>query len=135
MSNPALTPILKELIVRSSMPLRSVETDFAIDSSGFCTSRFTRWYDVKYGCTKEKQDWVKVHIACGVKTNVVTSVRILDKDANDCPQFVPLVKETSRNFTIGEVSADKAYSSLENFETVAACGGTGFRDITESRGR
>ena len=39
--------------------------------------------------------WVKSHIACGVKTNVVTAVRILDKDAADCPQFVPLVKETA----------------------------------------
>lgn len=124
--NPAMTPILKQLIARSSLPLRSVETDFAIDSSGFCTSRFVRWYDHKYGCTRQKHDWVKVHIACGVKTNVVTAVRILDKDAADSPQFVPLVKETAKNFTIGEVSADKAYASLENFEAVAECGGTGF---------
>jgi transposase len=61
-----------------------------------------------------------------VKTNVVTAVRILDKDANDCPQFAPLVKETATTFTIGEVSADKAYLSVENFEAVADCGGTGF---------
>src|SRR5229473_21630 len=33
---------------------------------------------------------------------------------------------TAQNFTIGEMSADKAYASLENFEEVAACGGTGF---------
>ena len=34
------------------------------------------------------------------KTNMVTAVRILDKDAADCPQFVPLVKETAQTFTI-----------------------------------
>jgi hypothetical protein len=55
-----------------------------------------------------------------------TAVRILDKDAGDCPQFVPLVKETRRHFEIGEVSADKAYASLENFEAVAECGREGF---------
>jgi transposase len=56
-------------------------------------------------------------------------VRILDKDAVDSPQFVPLVKETRRHFEIGEVSADKAYASLENFEAVAECGGQGFMDF------
>jgi transposase len=126
LENPALTPILKELIVRSSLPLRSVETSFAIDSSGFSSGRFSRWFDEKWGKERKKADWVKVHLATGVKTNVVTAVRILDKDSADSPQFSPLVKETSRSFEIGEVSADKAYASLENFEMVAACGGTGF---------
>jgi len=118
------TPILKELVAQSATPLKAIETDFAIDSSGFATSRFERWYDQKYGVTRRKCLWVKTHIACGVKTNVVTAVRILDKDAGDSPQFVPLVTETSREFTIGEVSADKAYASLENFEAVAGFGGT-----------
>ena len=70
--------------------------------------------------------WVKTHIASGVKTNVVTAVRIIDKDAADCPQFIPLVKETKRHFEISEVSADKAYGSLENFEAVTECGGQAF---------
>jgi transposase len=120
------TPVLKELIGYSARPLRAVETDFAIDSTGFSSSRFERWYDQKYGVTRQKCVWVKTHLASGVKTNVVTAVRILDKDAGDSPQFAPLVKETYRHFKIGEVSADKAYASLDNFEAVANCGGTGF---------
>jgi hypothetical protein len=124
--NPAFTPILKELIVQSAAPLRTVETKFAIDSSGFSSNRFERWFDHKYGVTRQKCMWVKVHICCGCKTNVVTAVRILDKDAGDCPQFVPLVKETNRIFTIGEVSADLAYPSQENFEQVAGMGGTAY---------
>ena len=120
--NPAFTPILKELIAHSARPLRVVETNFAIDSSGFGSSKFERWYDQKYGVTKQKCVWVKTHIMCGTKTNIVTAVRILDKDAADCPQFVPLVRETSRGFIIGEVSADKAYLSLENFEEIASMG-------------
>jgi transposase len=120
------TPILKALIAESARPLRSVESEFAIDSSGFGSSRYERWYDQKYGVTRMKCIWVKTHIACGVKTNVVTAVRILDKDAADCPQFVPLVKETRKGFEIDEVSADKAYLSVENFEEVAAMGGQAF---------
>jgi hypothetical protein len=124
--DPYYTPMLKELIGYSARPLRSVERDFAIDSSGFGSSRYEKWYDQKYGVTRTKCLWVKTHIACGTKTNVVTAVRILDKDAGDCPQFVPLVKETRRHFEIGEVSADKAYASLENFEEVAGCGAQAF---------
>jgi hypothetical protein len=120
------TPILKGLIGKSAAPLRAVETSFAIDSSGFGSSRYERWYDQKYGITRLKCVWVKTHIACGVKTNVVAAVRILDKDAGDSPQFIPLVKETSKHFEIGEVSADKAYASLENFKTIANCGGQAF---------
>src|SRR5262249_24224318 len=57
---------------------------------------------------------------------VVTAVRILDRDSADVSQFVPLIKETARYFEIDEVSADKAYASLENFEAIAECGGEGF---------
>jgi transposase len=120
------TPILKELIAYSARPLRSVETAFAIDSSGFGSSAFERYFDHRYGVTRQKCLWTKVHIACGTKTNIVTAVRILDKDAADCPQFVPLLKETRRSFEIGEVSADKAYASVENFEEIAACGAEAF---------
>jgi transposase len=122
----ALTPILRNLIGVSARPLRVVETDFAIDSSGFGSSRYERWYDQKYDITRLRCKWVKAHIACGVKTNVVTAVRILDQNAADSPQFVPLVKESRHNFTVSEVSADKAYASLENFEAVADCGGQAF---------
>lgn len=126
MEDESFTVTLKQLIAQSALPLKAVETDFAIDSSGFGSSRFERWFDEKYGTPKKKAVWVKCHIACGVKTNVVTAIRILDSGAADCPQFEPLVKETAKGFTIGEVSADKAYGSYANFETVAGFGGEAF---------
>jgi transposase len=124
--DPYFAPILKELIAHSALPLRTVETTFAIDSSGFGSSRFERHFDVKYGTARHRCVWTKVHIATGTKTNIVTAVRILDKDAGDCPQFTPLVTETKRRFEISEVSADKAYASLENFEQIAGFGGQAF---------
>jgi len=45
----ALTPYLYELITLSARPLKSIESDFAVDSSGFSTGQFMRWFDVKYG--------------------------------------------------------------------------------------
>ena len=118
LENPDLTPILCDLIVRSSLPLRTIETEFAPDSSGFSVSRFVRWYDEKYGTTRSGRDWVKVHVMTGVKTNIVTAIEIHGRDAGDSPQFKPLLATTAENFTVKEVSADKAYSSLENVEAV-----------------
>ncbi len=124
--NPELTPILRALIVESSKPLKSVEVDFAVDSSGFTSSRFVRWFDAKYGVVKQEYDWVKCHLMCGVKTNIVAAVEIGGRYAADSPQFVPLLNATSRSFKVNEVSADTAYSSYENCDAVAALGGTPF---------
>ena len=126
MAEEQLTPYLKAMIVRSSLPLKAIETDFAVDSTGFSTSKFVRWYDEKYGVTKTAHDWVKVHIACGVRTGVVTAAAIYGRDAADSPILPELVKKTSENFTVGDVSADKAYLSVENVETIHAAGGLPF---------
>lgn len=120
LENTLLTPVLTNLIVRSSLPLRAVETTFAPDSSGFSTSRFVRWFDEKYGKQCGEHNWVKAHIMTGVKTNVVTAVEIHGRDAGDSPQFKPMLQTTAQNFTVQEVCADKAYSSLENLEAVEA---------------
>lgn len=130
LENTALTPILQRLIQQSSLPLRAVETTFAPDSSGFCTSRFVRWFDVKYGVTKEAAEWVKGHLMTGVRTNIVTAVEILDKYAPDSPQFPKLLKTTAETFPIHEVDADKAYTAVDNFEIVAAPGGTLYAPFT-----
>ncbi len=114
----SLTPYLYELIKLSAQPLKSVETDFAVDSSGFSTGQFMRWLDVKYGKLEDRRMWIKVHLMCGVKTNVVTSVEISDGYANDHGYFKPLVEAAAENgFTLKEVSADKAYLSGENLLT------------------
>jgi len=124
LENPELTPILRNLITQSSLPLKSVEVDFAADSSGFTTSRFTRWFDHKYGVTREQHDWVKCHLMCGVKTNIVTAVEIRDRNANDSPILPDLCKMTAHNFLVREVSADKGYASRNNTEAIASMGAT-----------
>ena len=109
-----VTNILKSLIIRSSLPLKSVETAFACDSSGFGTNKFARWFDQKYGVQRKKAVWAKCHVMTGVKTNVVTAAEI--SDAGDATLFRSLAATTAQNFTPAEFSADKAYSSQANLE-------------------
>src|SRR5882672_3386929 len=115
LESEALTPYLYELIATSALPLKSVERDFAVDSSGFSTGQFMRWLDVKYGKEKDRRMWLKVHLMCGVKTNIVTSVEMSDGYANDYHYYKGLVNKTAENgFAMKEVSADKAYLGGEN---------------------
>ena len=126
LENPSLTPILKAMIVESSRALSAVEVDFAGDSTGFSVSRFLRWFDMKYGVVREKKEWVKVHLTCGVKTNIVTAVVIEDKNAADSPQLPEMVKTTAQNFKMREYSADKAYGSVSNYEALMDVGAMPF---------
>lgn len=113
-----LTPYLKQLIAESSQPLKGVESQFAVDSSGFATGQFLRWFDAKYGRQMREQDWVKVHLMCGTSTHVVTSVEISGAFAGDSPYFKPLVEQTARSgFKMAEISADKAYLGATNIHT------------------
>ena len=94
----------------------------AISKINFATSSKYGW-DFETGMntegqTVEKKDWIKVHLMCGVKTNVVTAVAVTDAHALDIPYFKPLVDATARNFTMRQVSADKAYLSAPNLQTV-----------------
>jgi hypothetical protein len=106
----ALTPYLKQLIAESAQPLQSIETDFAVDSSGFSTTNYVRWFDVKYGGNEDWRDWLKMHLMCGVKTHIVTSVEMSGATANDSPNFKTLLQQTAKaGFKMQEVSADKGY--------------------------
>jgi transposase len=117
------TEILKELIVTSSLPLSKVETKFAVDSTGFATLCYSRWYDQKYATSRKEAKWVKAHFCTGVKTNIVTTVNIDQPNANDCPLLPGLVDKTAENFKIDIVTGDKAYASNPNFENVESHGG------------
>src|SRR5205807_5472558 len=107
---------LVQLIIRSSLPLRTVEEDFAVDSTGFSTSSFGRWVDFRYGKLRsgDRRQWLKAHLMCGVTTNIVTAVEVTEANASDAPYFERLLKTTTLNFAARHVSGDKAYMSLAN---------------------
>ncbi|MYC28513.1 MAG: transposase [Chloroflexi bacterium] len=128
MENPALTPILHKLIEESSRPLASIETDFAMDSSGFSTSVHDRWFDDKWGSGKKQKQaharYLKCHLTCGVKTNIITSAIITDADSHDGQHLPEMVRATAKTFEVREVMGDKAYLSAANLRLVSDVGAT-----------
>lgn len=125
LGDAALTPILKSLIEESALPLKSIETDFAIDGTGFSTCNYVRWYDAKYGREMKAHTWLKAHLMCGVKTNIVTSCEVTEGNMADSPEFAGLLAATkARGFDIQEVSADKGYVSKFNSAAVLLAGAT-----------
>jgi len=124
-----LTPILQKLIALSSAPMKSIETSFAIDSTGFRTTTFNDYCREKHG-TKRKHEWIKLHAVCGTKTNTITACDVTPstgKGTGDVSLFAPLSMKTKKNgFDIQEFSADMAYSSRNNLALIDGFGGTAF---------
>lgn len=127
LENPATTELLVRLIEESAAPLAEIENvagQFAQDSTGFSTVTYDRWFDQKHGKLMAQHAWVKLHVMIGTVTNVVTGVKVSGE--GDCPLLPELLKQTTKNFKVKEVSADKAYLSVENLEAIEAVGAVPF---------
>ncbi len=109
-----MAPLLKTLVQEAALPLKAIETTFAIDSTGFATNTYSRWLDEKYGGEKKCQRWVKAHAQVGTVTNVITAIEVTESNVGDAPMLAPLLKSTvAAGFDVREVSADKAYLSKD----------------------
>ena len=117
-----LTPLLKHLIEQSAIPLRDVELDYAIDSSGFSTCIFSRWFNARRGDYSQRRMFRKAHVVSGTKTNIITTVNITEGYCHDSPQFESLIRTTAKNMNVREVSADAAYLSRNSFNVVHEVG-------------
>lgn len=122
-AKPEMTDILTRLIEQSAAPLAGVETNFAIDSTGFGTSTYVSWYSAKYGKEMKRAKWLKAHVCVGTDTNIVTSVSVTEGSDHDSPELPGLVATTAERFQMAEVSADKAYLSTDNLAAIEAAGG------------
>jgi transposase len=125
--SPKLTPVFTKLIEQSAAPLKAIESNFAIDATGFGTSTYDRWYDHQYGDGGGKrQRWLKAHAMVGTTTNIVTAIEVTEGSVGDATQLPDLVMTTSKHFTMKEVSADKAYLSTLNLMSIEAHGAQPF---------
>ena len=122
LNDETITPALMEMVRLTALPLKAVEQDFAIDSTGFSSTQLVgQWKGAKYG---EKQlrvehDWLKVHAMTGVRTNIVVAVEIGAANSGDAPRFRPLLEATTEDFNVRNVLGDKAYSSYANMDFAA----------------
>jgi transposase len=121
-----LVPVLSDLITRSALPLKALETQFAVDSTGFGTQQFYRHYSAKYGHDQYSRNYLKLHAMVGTKTNVITAAHVSDRDANDSPILPGLLAASAQHFNVEQVSADKGYSSYENIGAIVNVGAAPF---------
>lgn len=128
LERPELKSFLKELIEISSLPLKQIESDFAIDATGFGTSRYTTYFDVRYGKNKNRKYRMfrKCHAVCGGATNIIISAEITEGHVNEQTKFEELAMDTKRNFNIRNFCADKGYLAGENFALIQKLGGQAF---------
>lgn len=115
-----LTPLLRELVHQSAMPLAGIERAFSADSTGFGTRTYHRWIEEKHGKGKQRAQFRKAHAMGGNRTHIVADVIVSDE--GDATQFKPLIDEVSKRFNIEEIAADKAYLSKNNLLAAEAIG-------------
>ena len=126
MDNPDITPILENLVTVSALPLSGLESHFSIDSTGFTTSQYDRWFEEKWGRMRSQARWAKAHVMSGALTHVVVCMAVTDGDVNDSPLLKPLLNDASEDFVIKQLSADKAYLSLNNLQAIYDIGAQPF---------
>jgi transposase len=124
MNNEFLTDLLNKLITITALPLKSVETDFALDSSGFGSYQYERWVRVRFqrvlGQEYSKRNYVKAHIAVGTTTQIITAIEVTTGTSSDTKQLPFLVGKTHENFEPKRWTADKAYSSRKNMQLIGS---------------
>lgn len=120
------TALLADLVTTSALPLAAVETQFAIDSTGFGAPGKESWYSKKHGRVIQVRQYAKLHAVAGTATHVVTAADVTDSDVNDSPRLPELARRTAKHFNLHELSADKGYSSKANADAIEQLGATPF---------
>lgn len=125
LNRPEITPILRELLQVSASPLSEIESNFAIDASGFGTYQFNDWTHDKWN-TKQEHKFMKSHIACGVISNIITDAIVTDSTVGDMNVLPTLLDGMTGRFTPKEVYADAGYLSNANYTAIKKAGAEGF---------
>ncbi len=135
LNNPVLKSYLTQLIQLSALPLKDFEKIFTVDATGFSTSMFGRWLNLR-ACSKMEvvniRKYMKCHIMSGTRTNIITHVEVTDHTVHDTLKFPDLVNNTGQNFDMQEVCADMGYMSRKNYSIVAHHGGVPYIPFKEN---
>jgi hypothetical protein len=139
LNSPTAAGHLRRLVQLSAVPLAGIEESFAVDSTGFACGTYGSYRDFRYGEVR-KRSWVKLHACVGVRFNIVAdalATPMHGAGTGDVSNFAPLLDNVAKAFHVGEVSADKAYSSRANHDAAAGVGAQAFipfkRDATGKR--
>ena len=117
-----MTDLLKTLIGRSALPMRTLETSVGIDSSGIGTKVYVRHFDVKHGKETRTARFCKVHCAVGPRSHAVLAANVSAYHSGDAPELPGLVEQLAPFDRVTEVSADKAYCTFDAIRAIDAAG-------------
>jgi hypothetical protein len=137
MQSAQLKAMLKRAINRTADCVRKIETGFAADSTYLKSSyaQVTETVQDENGnfLTRfsPRRGPVMLQIMVGVETLVAVAA---DIDIHDKHALIPLIQQMETRFVIEDVYADAGYCVGENFEYIAARGGTAWIDFTETAG-
>lgn len=112
---------LQSLIALTAAPFSHIEQNFAIDSTGFRVPKVHQWFDEKYGWRKRRQ-WIKCHACVGVKSHIISAVKVTPRQIGDSPVLPYLADSTAEQFQVKEIAADGAYLSIKNLEHLDSSG-------------
>lgn len=139
MGDDRITPIIEKLIALSCIPLKEVDTSFAVDATGFGSRQYYQHRFKKDERNIAMKEFVKLHACVGVKTHIITSARVTLSNVHDSKEFSNLVKPTAEMFKVAEVSADKGYLAYDALHLVDRLGAVPYiafkrnsREFTES---
>ena len=117
--------ILKSLIAATAAPLKAVEENFAIDSTGFSGCKFDRWYDEKWG--EPRSEAVVGEIARNGRHQDRHHYRPGSGRKEQCrlPHVCSrLMNQTAQQFKIKDFCADMGYLSECNLQAITDLGAT-----------
>lgn len=95
-------------------------TDLVIDSTGLKIFGEGEWKMRTHGKQK-RRTWRKYHVTVNPDSHEVTAVELTEANVHDCTVLSTLLSDQKN---IGNVYADGAYSFKQNFDVIAAAGGT-----------
>jgi hypothetical protein len=135
--NEQTAPVLQYLVETSALPLIPIEKgDISFDSTIIDASVRVKKGDKRYRGQKEHRI-MKMHLATGNLSNVVTACAIELPGAGEAPLFPGLLYQTAKAFPVKNAFGDSAYRSIENYELVKRMGVAGwlaFRDSDTGAG-
>lgn len=114
----AVTPILEKLVEASTIPIRAIERCFAVDATGFGTTRYYRHFSEKRDRNYDRKDNIKLHVAVGVSTHAIAAVSVTPGTVHDSKEFASLVEQVADRFPMEVVCADKGYVSKDAYTLV-----------------
>ena len=121
----AVNAALKDLLARSALPVRDIETVLAIDGTGFGTCATANARDEKYrGVTQRASNkFMKATAAVGCATNVVAAAAFCTQDGAEINYFERVVLASKATWPrLAVVLGDALYSDNPRISAASAAG-------------